>query len=78
MKKCFFKASASGDKTVRIWDARIGKSIANISTKGENINISWAKDGKTIAVGNKEDLVRNFFLWNYFQTLEISFSLTKL
>ena len=25
--------------------------------KGENINIAWAPDGKTIAVGNKEDLV---------------------
>jgi THO complex subunit 3 len=24
---------------------------------GENININWAPDGKTIAVGNKEDLV---------------------
>ena len=23
----------------------------------ENINIAWAPDGKTIAVGNKEDLV---------------------
>ena len=25
--------------------------------QGENINIAWAPDGKTIAVGNKEDLV---------------------
>lgn len=24
---------------------------------GENINIRWSPDGKTIAVGNKEDLV---------------------
>lgn len=24
---------------------------------GENINITWAPDGNTIAVGNKEDLV---------------------
>jgi len=50
-------ATASGDKTVRIWDARTSKCIATIPTKGENININWAPDGKTIAVGNKEDLV---------------------
>ena len=50
-------ATASGDKTVRIWDSRTSKCITNISTKGENININWSPDGKTIAVGNKEDLV---------------------
>lgn len=25
--------------------------------KGENINITWSPDGRTIAVGNKEDLI---------------------
>jgi len=49
--------SASGDKTVRIWDARVHKCAATISTKGENINITWSPDGNTISVGNKEDLV---------------------
>ena len=42
---------------VRIWESRSSKAAATISTKGENINIAWAPDGKTIAVGNKEDLV---------------------
>jgi len=50
-------ATASGDRTVRIWESRSSKAAATISTKGENINIAWAPDGKTIAVGNKEDLV---------------------
>lgn len=50
-------STASGDKTVRIWDARTQKSAAIIATKGENINITWAPNGNTIAVGNKEDLV---------------------
>jgi THO complex subunit 3 len=36
-----FQATASGDKSVRIWDARTAKSVATIPTKGENINISW-------------------------------------
>lgn len=50
-------ATASGDRTVRIWESRSSKAVATINTKGENINIDWAPDGKTIAVGNKEDLV---------------------
>ncbi|CAH1791253.1 unnamed protein product [Owenia fusiformis] len=50
-------ATASGDKTVRIWDVRANKSVATITTKGENINICWSPDGQTIAVGNKDDLV---------------------
>lgn len=50
-------STASGDKTVRIWDIRAGKCAATTNTKGENINITWSPDGKTIAVGNKEDLV---------------------
>jgi len=50
-------ATASGDKTVRVWDAKSQKAVSTINTKGENINITWSPDGKTIAVGNKEDLV---------------------
>jgi THO complex subunit 3 len=50
-------ATASGDKTVRIWDTRSYKNISTINTKGENINITWSRDGNTIAVGNKEDLI---------------------
>lgn len=50
-------STASGDKTVRIWDVRAGKLPTIINTKGENINITWSPDGNTIAVGNKEDLV---------------------
>jgi len=50
-------ATASGDKTVRIWDARSGKCTSTINTKGENINICWSPNGHSIAVGNKEDLV---------------------
>uniref|UniRef100_A0A1B6CX87 Uncharacterized protein n=1 Tax=Clastoptera arizonana TaxID=38151 RepID=A0A1B6CX87_9HEMI len=50
-------STASGDKSVRIWDTRYQKSCATINTKGENINITWSPDGNTIAVGNKEDLV---------------------
>uniref|UniRef100_A0A8C4NHM3 THO complex 3 n=1 Tax=Eptatretus burgeri TaxID=7764 RepID=A0A8C4NHM3_EPTBU len=50
-------ATASGDKTIRIWDVRNNKCAATVNTKGENINICWSPDGHTIAVGNKEDVV---------------------
>lgn len=49
--------TASGDKTVRLWDTRANKCMSTINTKGENINICWSPDGSTIAVGNKEDLI---------------------
>lgn len=47
--------TASGDKTVRIWDCRTGKCAQAIETRGENINIRWSPDGAHIAVGDKED-----------------------
>jgi THO complex subunit 3 len=50
-------ASASSDKSVRMWDGRSGKCAANIPTKGENINIAWSPDGNVIAVGDKSDQV---------------------
>lgn len=50
-------ATASGDKSVRIWDIRTQKCVSNVSTKGENINVTWAPNGRMIAVGNKEDLI---------------------
>lgn len=50
-------ATAASDKTVRIWDSRAAKSVAKIATPGENINIVWSRDGKTIAVGNKNEMV---------------------
>jgi len=49
--------TASGDKTVRIWDAKASKCIQTIQTKGQNINIAWSPDSYYIAVGNKKDVV---------------------
>ncbi|ORE01013.1 WD40 repeat-like protein [Rhizopus microsporus var. microsporus] len=50
-------ATASCDKTVRLWDQRSGKCTAVIQTAGENINICWSPDGNHIAVGDKNDTI---------------------
>ncbi|KAJ9086957.1 hypothetical protein DSO57_1038131 [Entomophthora muscae] len=46
-------ATASSDKTVRVWNAQTGELLRLISTPGENINICWSPDGKYLAVGNR-------------------------
>ncbi|CBY35356.1 unnamed protein product [Oikopleura dioica] len=51
-------ATASGDKTMRVWDVRTAKAAATIQTKGENLNITWHPNGECIAVGNKDDLIQ--------------------
>ncbi|KAK2971935.1 hypothetical protein RJ640_004955 [Escallonia rubra] len=48
-------ATASGDKTVRLWDARSGKCSQQAELSGENINITYKPDGTHIAVGNRDD-----------------------
>lgn len=48
-------ATASGDKTVRLWDARSGKCSQQAELSGENINITYKPDGTHVAVGNRDD-----------------------
>ncbi len=50
-------ATASTDKTVRLWDLRTNKCTRKIATSGENINLSWRPDGVHLVVSNKEDTV---------------------
>lgn len=50
-------STASLDKTIRFWDVRSNRCVSTINTKGENINMCWSPDGRTVAVGDKQDLV---------------------
>jgi len=51
-------ATASSDKTVRIWDLRQAPTpCVSISTIGENISIAWSPEGNLLAVGNKDDVI---------------------
>ncbi|KAL0488071.1 THO complex subunit 3 [Acrasis kona] len=53
-------ATASVDKSVRLWDVRVSganKCLHKIPTVGENINLAWRPDGVHLVVGNKEDTI---------------------
>ena len=50
--------TASLDKSLKIWDIRTPKApLQTLLTPGENINVAWASDGQTIAVGSKDDVI---------------------
>jgi WD40 repeat protein len=42
-------ASASMDKTIRIWDTATAQSLAMIQNSNEVVNVDWSPDGKWIA-----------------------------
>lgn len=73
-------ATASGDKTVKVWDAKKNREITSIPTKGDNINICWSPDGNNVAVGNKDDLVTfiDSRTWKPFHDEQFKFEVNEL
>jgi THO complex subunit 3 len=49
--------SAGVDRGLYFWDIRQGKPTSVIQTHGENINLAWSPDGKTVVVGTRNDVV---------------------
>jgi WD40 repeat protein len=55
-------ASASLDKTVRLWDAASGKELATLTGHtGAVRSVSWSPDGKTLASASEDKTVK---LWD--------------
>ncbi|KAN0061804.1 hypothetical protein ACQY0O_005797 [Thecaphora frezii] len=50
-------ATASADKSVRLWDIRTAKATQVIPTPGSNINVAFHPHGHQIAVGDKADTI---------------------
>jgi THO complex subunit 3 len=46
-------ASASADKTARLWDTAAMTLLATIQLSSETINIAWNSDGTKLVVGGK-------------------------
>lgn len=64
--------STSADKTIRIWDAKAGKSIRTEKTKEENLNLTFNPDGNILGVSNiKEELCFfDFRMWKMLKQIK--------
>uniref|UniRef100_A0A0M3I0W8 WD_REPEATS_REGION domain-containing protein n=2 Tax=Ascaris TaxID=6251 RepID=A0A0M3I0W8_ASCLU len=50
-------ASASSDKTIRIWDVRQTRTHTRLPTKAQNLNVAWSPCGAYLVYGDKEDTI---------------------
>jgi WD40 repeat protein len=57
-----YLATASGDRTARLWDAATGQTTATLTGHTDTVNsVAFSPDGKTIATASSDKTVR---LWN--------------
>lgn len=63
-------ATASSDKSSKIWDIRYIDPISSIRLKSENLAVTWSSDGNTIAVADKND-------WVYFLDVRMGYKVMK-
>ncbi len=66
-------ASASSDKSIRIWDTKSGKQVKSEKTKEGNINLAWNPNGMILGVGNTEEVINfyDFRTWKHLQQINI-------
>src|SRR5437868_5192687 len=55
-------ASASEDRTVKLWDAATRKELATLKGHASSVlSVSWSPDGKTLASGSSDKTIK---LWD--------------
>uniref|UniRef100_A0A0N4UYQ9 WD_REPEATS_REGION domain-containing protein n=1 Tax=Enterobius vermicularis TaxID=51028 RepID=A0A0N4UYQ9_ENTVE len=50
-------ASASSDRTIRLWDIRQTLTHTKMPTKSQNLNVAWSPCGTYFLYGDKEDTI---------------------
>ena len=51
-------ASASGDRSVRVWDPQTGKLMLSFSDLSSTMEtVAWSPDGKTLAAGSEDGTI---------------------
>ena len=54
----YLAGTASGDFSVRVWDAITGKSLYNFTHKHVVKTLDWSYDSKKLATGGHEGILR--------------------
>src|SRR5262249_18595954 len=52
-------ASASGDKTVRVWDVATGQTVSTFQSNDRLFAVAWSPDGMELAYGGSEGVLQS-------------------